>query len=140
MTRMIALPAEVRAMLDLTASLRAKAPGLTFPLDGHLVGDLGAFIAREAFGLTLLANSHPAHDAIDGDGRFVQIKLVGAAAQAISLYQDCDNLLVMRLMPDGAHAEVVYNGPGAPVCAMAGAKQKNGQRKVSLSRIRKLAA
>lgn len=131
----IDLPSEVRDILRATASLRRRYPDRKFSLDGHLVGNLGEVIAREAFGLTLLPESTEGHDAMDAAGCLVQIKLVGATAKAVALYSDCDFLLVMRLLPEGEQAEVLYFAPGAPVWAMAGKAQKNGQRKVALSRI-----
>jgi hypothetical protein len=37
-------------------------------------------------------------------------------------------------------AEIVYDGPGEPVWMTAGKVQKNGQRSISLSRIKAIAA
>lgn len=51
----------------------------------------------------------------------------------------CDHLVVLRLLRDGS-AEEVYNGPGSLAWNAAGSMQKNGQRPISLSRLRTLMA
>jgi hypothetical protein len=79
-------------------------------------------IAAEHFGLTLLASSHPGHDATDADGRLVQVKLT--AGNSISMFADCDRLIVLRVVSP-EQAEVVYDGPGAPVWAMAGRMRRS---------------
>lgn len=43
-------------------------------LNGHLVGSIGEVLVAEAYGLTLMENSSPVHDAISPNGRKVQIK------------------------------------------------------------------
>jgi hypothetical protein len=101
------------------------------------VGHLGEAIAAREFGLTLLSNSHPGHDAVDSNNRCVQIKLT--AKQSISMYADCDRLIVMKI-ESAEWAKLIYDGDGGPVWAMAGKMQKNGQRSVRLSKIEALAA
>ncbi len=58
----------------------------------------------------------------------------------MSLYATCDRLLVMRITADKLHAQVVYDGEGAPVWDAARPMQKNGQRSVSIHRLRGLSA
>jgi len=55
------------------------------------------------------------------------------------MYSCCDRLLVLRIV-NPETAEVVYDGPGEPAWRNAGAVQKNGQRKISLTRLRAIAA
>jgi hypothetical protein len=112
-----------------------KDYGRKFTPDGHLVGSIGEVIAAEALGLKLLRSSHPGHDAKDHDCRYVQIKMT--AGNRVSLYSDCDRLVVLRVI-DPENAEIVYDGPGATVWKHAGRKQKNGQRSISLSALRAL--
>jgi len=45
--------------------------------------------------------------------------------------------LIARLKPE--EAEIVYNDDGQPVWEQAGKKGKNGQRKISLSKLRTIA-
>jgi len=106
--------------------------GRKFTPDGHLVGSIGEVIAAEALGLTLHKGSHPGHDAIDKQDRQVQIKMT--AGNSVALYDTCDRLVVLRVI-DPQHAEIVYDGPGAPAWDSAGKMQKNGQRTISLKKL-----
>ena len=59
----------------------------------------------------------------------VQIKLT--AGNSISPFAYCDRLIVLCVVSP-EQAEIVYDGPDAPVWAAAGKMQKNGQRKIAL--------
>jgi hypothetical protein len=110
--------------------LEVDYPGRKFTPDGHLVGSIGEVVAAEALHLTLYPASKPGHDAFDANGD-VQIKMT--AGTSVSLYADCARLVVLKIIsPEGA--EIVYDGPGAPVWDKVG---KNGQRVVSLAKLRK---
>ena len=130
--RKIALPKQVSAIYRSVEELQNDYPGRKFTPDGHLVGSLGEVIAAREFNLELLPASAKAHDAIDENGRFVQIKLTGG--KSISLRHDCDRLLVMRIL-NSDYAEVVYYGEGEPIWNAAGKMQTNGQRSISIYRI-----
>jgi len=129
----IKLPAAVADIYRAVEVLSAAYPGRKFTPDGHLVGSIGEVVAAEVLGLTLYPNSHPGHDAVDADGRDVQIKMTGG--KSVSLYATCDRLVVLRVLSP-EEAEIVYDGPGSPVWEAAGAMQKNGQRPISLARLR----
>jgi hypothetical protein len=129
----IKLPAAVADIYRAVTELEREFPNLNFTPDGHMVGSIGEAIAAKHFGLKLLRASYPGHDATDTDERLVQIKLT--AGKNISLYADCDRLIVLRIVSP-EQAEIVYDGPGAPVWAAAGTMQKNGQRKISLAKLR----
>ncbi len=133
----IKLPPAVADIYRAVAQLERRYPNRKFTPDGHLVGSIGEVIAAEHFNLTLLQSSHPSHDAIDASGRLVQIKLT--AGNCISMYADCDRLIVLRILSP-EQAEVVYDAPGAPIWAAAGSMQKNGQRTIRLSKLRAIAA
>ncbi|MBJ2153877.1 hypothetical protein [Paracoccus sp. IB05] len=133
----IRLPAPVADIYRAVEALSAAYPGRKFIPDGHLVGSIGKVVAAEALGLTLYPGSHPGHDAIDADGRDVQIKMTGG--KSISLYATCDRLVVLKVVSP-EEAEIVYDGPGAPVWDAAGAMQKNGQRPISLTKLRTITA
>lgn len=109
--------------------------GRKFTPDGHLVGSIGEVIAAEALGLKLRRGSYPGHDAVDRDNRDVQIKMT--AGRSVALYDTCDRLIVLKVV-DPEYAEIVYDGPGAPVWQHAGRMQKNGQRTISLTKLRSL--
>jgi len=59
--------------------------------------------------------------------------------KSIAMYADCARLVVLRIVTP-EEAEIVYDGPGAPVWACAGKAGKNGQRVVSLAKLRSLAS
>lgn len=132
----IKLPEPVAAIYKAVEELTAAYPGRKFTPDGHLVGSIGEVVAAEALGLTLYPASHPGHDAYDANGD-VQIKMTGGGS--ISLYATCDRLVVLKVVSP-TEAEIVYDGPGEPVWTAAGKMQKNGQRPISLSRLRMIAS
>ncbi|SFM54409.1 hypothetical protein SAMN05192571_102169 [Pleomorphomonas diazotrophica] len=134
----VKLPQPVATIYRAVRELELRYPGRKFTPDGHLVGSIGEVVAAEALGLTLYPASYPGHDAYDKNGD-VQIKLTGGGA--VSLYSTCDRLVVLRIdtsRNDVAEAEIVYDGPGEPVWSSAGKMQKNGQRSITLARLRKL--
>lgn len=136
MSRRIALPPQVALIYRATEELSRLYPGRPFTPDGHLVGSIGEVVAAEALGLTLYPPSHPGHDAYDADGD-VQIKMT--AGKGISMYDTCDRLVVLRVVSP-EEAEIVYDGPGHIAWQQAGPMAKNGQRRVSLSRLRAIAS
>lgn len=131
---MIMLPmlpplAEVRAILR--AAETEYGVRLTF--DGHAFGQMGEIMATRHFDLTSHPASTKAHDAYDKAGRQVQVKIT--QRETVALRHDCERLIVMRVSGDDC-AEVVYDGPGAPAWANAGNPGTNGQRSISLSKLR----
>jgi hypothetical protein len=132
--RRVKLPAPVAAIYRATEELAALYPGRPFTPDGHLVGSIGEVVAAEALGLTLYPPSQPAHDAFDAAGD-VQIKMT--AGKSISMYSTCDRLVVLKVVSP-EEAEIVYDAPGAQAWDAAGPMAKNGQRRISLSRLQSL--
>jgi hypothetical protein len=134
--RRIKLPAPVAAIYKAVEELEASYPGRKFTPDGHLVGSIGEVIAAQEFKLTLYPMSHEGHDAFDAAGP-VQIKMT--SGDSVSMYDCCVRLIVLQVVSP-EEAEVVYDGPGEPVWANAGKRQKNGQRTISLSKLRRMAS
>lgn len=130
----IKMPAPVAAIYRAVAELEAAYPGRKFTPDGHLVGSIGEVIAASALNLTLYPPSHPVHDAYDRDGG-VQIKMT--ARKSVAMYSEPVRLVVLRIVSP-EEAEVVYDGPGAPAWAVAEKPQKNGQRTIRLSTLKRL--
>lgn len=124
------------SLYDIVARLEELFPGRKFTPDGHLVGAIGEVIAAQMFDLDLLPSSTPSHDAMTGDGRRVQIKLTQGTGR-VALRSEPDFLLVFRLAPDRS-IEVVYNGPGQQPWDKSGKMEKNGQRFISLPRLRNI--
>ncbi len=133
--RRLRLPEQVTAIYRAVRELESRYPRKFTP-DGHLVGSIGEVIAAEALGLTLYPMSHVGHDAYDADGD-VQIKMT--AGKSISMYEESDRLVVLQVVSP-EEAEIVYDGPGKPAWDAAGKTAKNGQRSVSLAKLRAIAS
>ena len=125
----------IQDLFETVRELEQRYPGRKFSIDGHLLGSLGEVIAAEYYGLTLLPNSYEKHDAKDKQGRMVQIKATQINRIAIS--SEPDYLIVIQITPDGNWSEI-YNGAGSRVWNNAGKMQKNGQRPISIAKLRSL--
>lgn len=124
---------KIKELYNITNELESSYPGRKFTIDGHLVGSIGEVIVAEHYGLELLPDSTETHDAVSSAGEYVQIK--ATQINRISISSEPDYLIVIKLFSDGSWEEV-YNGPGKPVWDNAGKMQKNGQRPISLSKLR----
>ncbi len=129
------VPELVKRMYELVSEFESLFPNRPFTPDGHLVGSLGEVLASSAYQLELLPCSAECHDAATTDGRLVQIK--ATQGKSVALRAEPDHLLVISLQKDGTFEEV-YNGPGSLVWASCGNMQKNGQRPIGTSKLRKL--
>lgn len=117
----------------LVAELEAAAPGRSFTLDGHLLSSIGEALAPARYALGLTSSSTQEGDAIAEDGREVQIKCT--AGRVVALHGCPPNMVVLRLKENGSD-ETVYNGSGERVWAAADKPNpRNGQRKISLSKL-----
>lgn len=124
---------KIKELYKITSALEQSYPGRKFTIDGHLVGSIGEVIVAEHYGLTLLPNSTKTHDAISAEGKYVQIK--ATQVHGISISSEPDYLIAIKLFSDGSWEEA-YNGPGKPVWDNASKMQKNGQRPISLSKLK----
>ena len=128
------IPQLLKRLYEIVAELELLFPGRKFTPDGHLVGSLGEVIAAHDYDLILLESSAKTHDARKGSK---QIQIKATQGKSVAMYGEPEHLLVLRLLKDGT-AEEIYNGPGKPAWDNAGTLQKNGQRPISLSRLRAL--
>lgn len=126
---------KIKELYKITGELETLYPGRKFTIDGHLVGSIGEVIVAENYGLKLLPNSTETHDAVSPDGKYIQIKATQIKRIAIS--SKPDYVLVIKMHTDGFWEEI-YNGPGSLVWNNAGKMQKNGQRPISLAKLRSL--
>lgn len=131
------VPALVGQLYALVAQFEALFPGRRFTPDGHLVGSIGEVIAAHRYGLELLPHSAQGHDARCASGALVEIK--ATQGSSVALRAEPNHLIVLHLSKHGEASEV-YNGPGAVVWSAAGSMQRNGQRPISLSKLRALMA
>jgi hypothetical protein len=125
----------LEAMYSASDRLEVLFPGRKFTLDGHLVGSIGEVIAAYMFDLNLLRGSNKGHDAKAKDGRNIEIKLT--QGNSVSIRHEPDHLIVLQRRK-GTRVSVVFNGPGALAWEHAGKKQDNGQRPISLAKLREL--
>lgn len=129
------VPGLIRQLYQIVAELEQLFPGQKFTPDGHMVGSIGEVLAAHRYGLELLPNSTKGHDAKTPDGRLVQIK--ATQRTSVALRSVPEHLIVLQLGPSG-HAQEIYNGPGSRAWQQAGKMQKNGQRPISVTRLRDL--
>ena len=133
----------IRELIRQQFAISAELNTLTrrpFTLDGHMVGSAGETLARIRFRLDLTDPSTEGIDATCG-GITVEIKTTcGDRAVALRGLQPlADHLLVIRINAE-SREDVIYNGPAASVWTAIAHKavQSNGQRKISLSKLREL--
>ena len=126
---------KIKELYKITNELEKEYPGRKFTIDGHLVGSIGEVIVAEHYGLTLLPNSTKTHDAATVDEKYVQIK--ATQVKGVSISSEPDYVIVIKLFSDGTWEEI-YNGPGKLVWDNAGKMQKNGQRPISLTKLKNL--
>ena len=132
------LTQKIRDLYAIAEELEDMFPGSRFTPDGHMVGSIGEVLVADAYGLELLENSSKTHDAQTSDGSIkVQIKTTQTSRIAIS--SEPQHLIVIRIFDTGEWEEI-YNGPGDVPWANAGNLQKNGQRSLSLTKLRKMMA
>jgi hypothetical protein len=124
---------KIKELYKITNDLETSYPGRKFTLDGHLVGSIGEVLVAEHYDLTLLPNSSETHDAVSKNGTFVQIKATQISRIAIS--SEPEHLIVIKLSRDGSWEEI-YNGPGDLAWNNAGKMQKNGQRPISIAKLK----
>ena len=129
------LTAIIQDLFRTVCELESRYPGRKFSIDGHLLGRIGEVLAAEYYGLTLLPNSSERHDAKDRQGRLIQIK--ATQIDRISISSEPDYLIVIQITSDGNWSEI-YNGAGSRVWNNAGKMQKNGQRPISIAKLKLL--
>lgn len=129
------IPSLVKELYAIVYKLEQEYEGRKFTLDGHLVGSIGEVLVSYFYDLELLPSSTEKHDAKAKDGSLVQIK--ATQGNSVGLRSEPDNLIVIKILKDRSFIEV-FNGPGHLAWQNAGNMQKNGQRAISVSKLKKL--
>lgn len=124
---------KIKQLYEISAELERLFPGRHYTPDGHMIGSIGEALAASYYGLELFTASAETHDAKAADGRLVQIK--ATQISRIALSSEPQWLLVLRIHRDGTFSEE-YNGPGKLVWEHCGKMQKDGQRPISLAKLR----
>ena len=125
----------IRDLYTIKNALEEQFPGRKFSLDGHLVGSIGEVLVAEAYGIELYPNGTETHDGKAPDGKEVQIK--ATQIDRVSISSEPEYLIAIKILQDGTWEEI-YNGPGKLAWKLAGKQQKNGQRPLTLAKLRKL--
>ena len=129
----------VRDIFQACRSL-SESTGRPISPDGHLVGSLGEVLAAELLDLKLMRPSNNGYDAIDSDGRKVEIKTTTRRSIRLAASGTLAERLVVIVLNGHGVPSIAYDGACDKVWAAAGKPQKNGQRSISLSRLDQLAA
>lgn len=125
----------IRLIFAATGELTERT-GRPISPDGHLVGGIGEVFAAETLGLRLETSSNEGFDARDVDGRTVEIKTTTRSSIRVTGDVPIADRLIVITLDDSGHPTIVYDGPTEPVWAIAGKRQKNNQRAVSVNRSR----
>ena len=126
---------KIKTLYSISQELEELFPGRHYTPDGHMIGSIGETLATSYYDLELFPASEETHDAKAPDGRLVQIKATQINRIAIS--SEPEWLLVLKIHKDGTFSEE-YNGPGKLAWEHCGKMQKNGQRPISLAKLREL--
>lgn len=125
----------VRLIFQACAELSSRS-GRSVSPDGHLVGSLGEIHAAHALGLRLENASNAGFDAVDSDGRRVEIKTTTRSSIALAASGTlAERLIVVQLDAETGAARIVSDGKAAVAWKLAGKPGKNGQRRLSIKRL-----
>jgi len=129
------VPFLIKRLYENVSEFERLFPGRHFTPDGHLVGSIGEVLAAYYYNLNLAPASTGGYDATTQDGRLVEIK--ATQGNLVGLRSNPNHLLVLKILRDGQFEEI-FNGPGQLVWEKAGNPQRNGQKQISLSKLRSL--
>ena len=125
----------VRSIFAACAELSRRS-GRSVSPDGHLVGSLGEIYAAQELGLRLETASNAGFDAVDMQGQRVEIKTTTRSSIGLSASGTlAKRLIVVRLNAETGVAQIIFDSDAAVAWDRAGNPGKNGQRRISLSRL-----
>jgi hypothetical protein len=130
----------IKQLYSIVNTLEQLYPGRHFTPDGHLVGSIGESLLAERFGLQLMTASNKGYDAVDPNGRKIEIKVTQRRQFAFSKNLRDDISIIAAVLSKQGDLEVVYNGPSLPVAQEIQKKPptKNGQHQVSVKKMREM--
>ena len=100
------------------------------------MGSLGEIHAKNVLGLTLERASNAGYDAVDDQGRKVEIKTTTRSSISLSASgTQAERLIVVKLDALTGAAEIIYDGGAAQMWDLAGKSGKNGQKSLALSKL-----
>lgn len=125
---------KIKILYSISQELEDLFPGRHYTPDGHMIGSIGEALAACCYGLKLFEASEKTHDGQAPDGRLVQIKATQINRIAIS--SEPEWLLVLKIHKDGSFPRSTTARQTA--WEHCGKMQKNGQRPISLAKLRQL--
>lgn len=131
------IPPLIKKLYEIVDQLEDLFPGQKFTPDGHMVGSIGEVLAAFLYDLELLPHSTKTHDAKTHTGKKVQIK--ATQGTQVGIRSKPDYFIALNLHRDGT-VEEIYNGPGELAWENAGKMQKNGQKPITLAKLKSLMA
>ena len=125
----------VSSIFEACAELSLRS-GRSVSPDGHLVGSLGEIYAAQELGLRLETASNAGFDAVDSQGHRVEIKTTTRSSIGLSASGTlAKRLIVVQLNSETGGAQIIYDGDAAVAWDRAGKPGKNGQRRISISKL-----
>ena len=118
-------------------ALRSLAPEYNWAGMGNLLGDYGECVAINHFGWEKAPAGASGYDAIDSDGRRVQIK-TNHASSTIGFRGEADRMLVLHVAKDG-NWEILYHGDFEPVAQVSNYSARDNKRTISVGKLKALA-
>ena len=131
------VPRIIRRLLGQVAMLERMFPEKKFTLDGHLVGSIGEVMAAFRYNLDLLPGMPHTHDARTRGRVRKKVQIKATQGNRVGIRSRPQYLLVLTIDNRGKFHEV-YNGPGGSAYRSAGRMQRNGQRQISIHRLKNL--
>lgn len=119
-------------------ALRSLAPEYNWAGMGNLLGDYGECVAINHFGWEKAPAGSSAYDAIDTEGRRVQIKTNHASA-TIGFRGEAERMLVLHVKNDGSW-EIIYHGNFSTVAKVSNYSARDNKRTITVSRLKKINA
>ena len=117
-------------------ALRSLAPEFNWTGLGNLLGDFGECVAIEHYGLTKADRGASGFDAINKDGKTIQIK-ANYSSKTIGIRGEADLLLVIKVKVDGSWEEL-YFGDFKKALSIANFSARDNKHSISISALKKL--
>lgn len=117
-------------------TLRELAPEFKWTGLGNLLGDYGEFIAIEKYDLTKAPSGSGDYDAVNKDGKTVQVK-ANFSAKQIGFRGEADLLLVLAINSLGSFEEI-YFGPFDNIRKIATYSTRDSKWMISVTKLRSL--
>ena len=116
--------------------MRSLAPEFKWSGLGNLLGDYGECVAIDHYGFTKADPGASGYDAIDENGKKVQIKANHYSKQ-IGIRGEADLLLVLTVKEDGSWEEF-YFGDFQKALSVANYSSRDNKHSISLTALKKI--